>query len=482
MSKTHFDYDYDDYQANNFYTVDNCPLTGSPKLLIIPIWFNDSDTFINTSAKENIRSDIQKAYLGTNAETGWRSVKTFYEEESAGELTLTGTVTDWYSVNSSYTTYGADQSKTTSLVTTATNWYFSNNSSDSKSNYDTNHDGYLDGVLLIYAAPDYSALDNENYGNLWAYCFWLQEAKGTASNPKPNVFFWASYDFMYDSSTSSSRTGGKSSYASGDCSHCTIDAHTFIHEMGHVLGAEDYYDYSQQYNPAGGFSMQDYNVGGHDPYTVMAYGWADPYIPTTSMSITINDFQSSHDLILLANHSVDSPFDEYLLLELYTPTGLNKMDSDYKYDSCPKGPTTPGIRVWHIDARLAYGYQSGEDWYVDPDHMTTDPTHGEVMHAMSNTYYNASDEELEDYYSPFGDGYYDYNILQLIRNNTTYTYQPTNNLSASDLFVQGNSFSMNTYKKQFVGSTNMNNGSTLGWSFTVTSLSSSSATIQLTKA
>ena len=135
---------------------------------------------------------------------------------------------------------------------------------------------------------------------------------------------------MYSSDKASQRTG-KSSYGNGDTRYCNVDAHTFIHEMGHVLGLQDYYDYDGIGTAVGGFTMQDNNVGGHDPYSVIAYGWAQPYIPTNTVTLTINDFQSSHDVVLLANHTVNSPFDEYLLVELYTPTGLNKFDTDYRY-------------------------------------------------------------------------------------------------------------------------------------------------------
>lgn len=471
ISKTHLSYTYDDYKKNNYYALDNCPLSGSPKLLIIPIWFSDSDTFIATDHKETVRSDIEKTYLGSNSDTGWRSVKTFYEEESQSAMTLSGVVTDWYNVGVSYKTYAnssSGQSATTSLVTTASNAYFGKSGSDPRSSFDTNNDGYLDGVMLIYAAPDFQSLGNESYQNLWAYCYWVQQS-ASLTNPIPNVFFWASYDFMYSSSKSYTQTG-LTSYGHGDTSHCNLDSHTFIHEMGHVLGLDDYYDYSSNsFEPAGGFSMQDMNVGGHDPYSVMAYGWADPYIPTKTMSITINPFQSSHDMILLANHTVNSVFDEYMLLELYTPTGLNQFDTTYQYrGGYPQGSSVPGIRLWHVDARLITIEGGYYDW-------TTNPNDGGLMHAMSNTY------EGSDHSSPIGEDYDNYNILQLIRNDTSESYRTSSWLGSNSLFKQGNSYSQSTYSGQFVEGSKMNDGSALGWSFSVTSLSSTSATIQVTK-
>lgn len=463
---------YDDYMENNVWALDSCPTVGNPKLLVIPIWFNDSSTFILESKKETVRSDIEKAYFGSTSETGWHSVKSYYEEESKGAITLSGTVSSWYSVNKSYTTYGSQSSggsATESLVTTATNWYFSNNPSESRTDYDSNGDGYLDGVLLIYAAPDYYAMNSSNYPNLWAYCYWVQsESNRSTSNPGPNTYFWASYDFMYSSSKAYTQTG-KSSYASGDTSHCNIDAHTFIHEMGHVFGLEDYYDYGSGYAPSAGFSMQDYNMGGHDPYSVMALGWANPYIPEESCTIEISAFQKSHDLILLTPewNAFNSPFDEYLLLELYTPTGLNQLDSTYSYASYQSGPTGTGIRLWHIDARLLHvESKSSYDYVYSASNITTNPNYNSnygVYHAMSNTYNDA------DYGSVLGSSYYKYNILELIRNSTSAQTPSSSYISNSDLFGNGSSFNTSTYSKQFANSGGkLNSSKTLGWSFSVT--------------
>lgn len=469
IDKTKLSYTYDDYMVHNYYPLDNCPLEGNPKLLIIPIWFSDSNTFIDISKKNEIRNDIQKAYVGTPSDTGWHSIKSYYETESKNKMTLSATVADWYNVGTSYLTYAyksAQTSSTPELVKTASDYYFSNHLSDNRSNYDSNNDGYLDGVMLIYAAPDNNSIGNSSYENLWAYCNWRQ-VEPNISSPQPNVFFWASYDFLYGSNAYEKT--GKSSYARGYTEYgVTIDTHCFIHEMGHVLGLEDYYDYSGQYIPAGGFSMQDYNVGGHDPYSVMAYGWADPSIPDKSMTISTGDFQSTHDVILLANHSVsNSPFDEYLLLEYYTPTGLNEFDSKHSYrEYYPTGPAKGGIRLWHVDARL-YSFSTYK--------LTTDPTEGGIYHAMSNSYGDGSG-------SPVSPAYDNYNVLQLIRNNKIATYTPKDNLSQSDLFMVGDSFDTSTFRSQFVNGAKMNNGKALGWSFNVVSLSENKAVITLKKA
>ena len=466
--KTELSQSYTDIAANSIYGAGGniCPVTGSPKLLIIPVWFTNSDTYItSTENKNKVRSDIETVYLGTEAQTGWHSVKSYYATESKGLLNLNGTVSDWYEAPNSSSYYANDDdycSITKNLVRNAASWYFDNHT-DNKADYDTNSDGQYDGVMLIYGAPDYRAAGSST-NNLWAYKY-ATGSTGTVSNPAANVFFWASYDFMYGSNKASSRAG--SNYYGGDTSHCTLDGHTFIHEMGHVLGLDDYYDYGDtDYCVAGGFSMQDYNVGGHDPYSVMAYGWADPYIPIKSCQMTINAFQDSHDMILLSSgfNSYGSPFDEYLLLELYTPTGLNKFDTDYVYSGgYPQGPSQPGIRLWHVDARL-YSYYSGS--------YTSNANAGYVDHMNNNS---CSGDRLSGYNDGHGEVW---DLLRLIRRSTTADLTTQAPLSYSDLFTAGSSFTFNTFRSQFAQDT-FNNGAACKWSFTVESVSNTSATISI---
>ena len=480
-------YSYKHFIEHNVYPISATPCSGNPKLLIIPVWFKDSGTFINADKKDVVRSDIETAYFGTNEETGWRSVKSFYAEESFGALNLTGTVSEWYEVNASYSTYARDDDtvpKTISLVKSATNWYFEKHD-DAKTNYDANRDGYLDGVMLIYAAPDYSASKIDSYQNLWAYCFWTQEYQNQdKANPAVNAFFWASYDFMYGENVARNRTG-TSTYASGDTSHCKLDAHTYIHEMGHMLGLEDYYDYSSKaYDPAGAFSMQDFNVGGHDAFSIYALGWGKAYVPADSTTIDLKPMATSGEMILLSPsfNQYNSPFDEYLLLEYYTPTGLNKFDTDHQYCGYyPTGTKTSGIRLWHVDARLVYSATGT----FDSKRMTTNPnvTNGGVALAMKNTYYDGKNDS-SGYLSVLGSGYYNFNLLQMIRNDKDATYYPSKDkdaLSERTLFKPGETFTMENYGKQFVYRGKLNSNKDLGFSFFVNDCNSERASITINK-
>ncbi len=485
---------YTDYTENNVYPLDSCPTIGTIHPVVIPVWFTDSSTYI--SNKDAVREDINAAYFGPEEETGWHSVKTFYEEESKGLLTVDGITTSWYNANKKSTDFYSEDSgmdATLNLVESATSWFFQNYKDHPRSYYDSDSDGYLDAVLLIYAAPDYVRLNNDNASNLWAYCYWMQDPSlKNVSNPGPNTFFWASYDFIYGSNAKS-RTG-KSTYNGGDTSHCDVDAHTFIHEMGHVFGLEDYYDYGPNYySPAAGFSMQDHNVGGHDPYSVMAYGWADPYIPTESCEITIKPFQENHDMIILTPewNEFDSPFDEYLILELFTPTGLNELDCTYAYDNAySAGPSATGIRLWHVDARLAYSNSAESVTYqgqqyqepvFKPSQLTSD-VNFDCLYGVTHAFSNTSGDD--NYGSVLGSDYDKYNLLQVIHNSKTATYKSSADLSNSSLFRNGATFSIGDFSKQFGNGTKLNSSKDLGWSFSVAikgSGASAEATITLVK-
>lgn len=469
-------YTYNDLQNHNIDVLDATPNTGSSKLLVVPVWFTDSSTYIKSDAKARVRSDIESAYFGSGSETGWQSVKTYYQALSQNRLNLTGIVSDWYECGQSSQAFyseGSGAVETMKLVDNAVEWYKSTYSDLSMSSFDTDHNGYLDGVILIYGAPDYSCLRNEGASNLWAYCYWLQGESGTADKPKPNAYFWASYDFLYG------KENGVGDYRGGDTSFCKLDTHTFIHEMGHMLGLDDYYDYSNKFTPAGGFSMQDANVGSHDPYSVLALGWANPYIPTETCALSIKPFQTNHEMVILSNNPKDpfSPFSEYFVVEFYSPTGLNTFDCAHKYSGAyPQGPDKYGIRLWHVDACLLQSTVKGS--FVNLEMSEKIDKDKYYAHAMSNTYYSS---DVKDYISPLGQDYANFNILQLIRNNKNMTYKPSRYFSEKDLFYKGDSFEMDTYKYQFVHNGKLNSGDDFRWSFKVQSISLEEAVITFTK-
>ena len=488
-------YTYQNYADNHYTPIDSCPTTSGlnsvayPKLLVLPVWFSDSSNY--SEDREKVRKDIFDSFFGTNEDVGWYSVYTYYMEESLNSCQILGTVANWHET-SRESSYFDDVPKSQLLIKEAVNNYFQNNPNDSKSSYDIDKDGFYDGVVVIYAAPDYKAryavdktgADNTN---LWAYCFWMQEKNnslvdGVYQDYKVNAYLWASYDFMYDSKKAMERAG--SAYGSGVCDHVNLDTHIYIHEFGHILGLEDYYDYNGTSQPAGGFSMQDGNVGGHDPFSLLALGWVRPYIPIDSCEIKISPFQDTRELILLTpKWNKDNS-----VFEFYTPTNVNELDTKYLYkDKYPQGVNDYGIRLWHVDSRLAYFMNinsSGKYVFSNVLGNTNKDvaSNNGVQTAMCNSY-ATSDPNSTEYCSVLGSEYYDYNILQLIKKNITKNNPPRGNFDNTDLFKENNSFNMNDYKEQFQRKGLLNSGLSLGFSFTVTKIDKSAeeATIKIKK-
>ena len=270
--------------------------------------------------------------------------------------------------------------------------------------------------------------------------------------------------------------------------------------MGHVLGLEDYYDYNSDANSpfdknfwAGAYSMQDFNVGGHDPYSIISLGWANPYVPTETITYTIRPFESSGDVIMLTPDFTNSAFDEYILIELYTPTGVNERDTKYQYSGrYPVGPTTAGIRIWHVDSRLIIPSgpttdRDGNTYYTRSTISTSidktslyclGPTNTTYKRGGSNNGYSTLYPELRNYH-----------LLELIRNEDYMHTRYNDEIANSDLFKTGSTFTFNDYSKYFtrtdggIFSSNkvMNNGKTLGFTVSIDSVNSSRAIVTVTK-
>ena len=469
------------------------PAAGNLKFAVIPIWFADSSTeqfYVGTSGylepmspmnRYEFRHNIDKAFFGTPEEVGWNSVKSFYETESGGTLTISGKTSYWYECPLPSTEYydrQADRSKQIQLMKDAVEFFFETNPDEARTDYDSDQDGYLDYCCFIYAAPNYNFSQKEDAKNMWAYRSSVQNSSlCNVTKPGLNNYFWASCDFVW--------------YNYGP--YHTLSTEVLIHETGHGFGIMDYYDYNYLYSPAGCFTMQDYNVCGHDPFSVMSIGWCDPYIPTETTRIQIGAFQKNHDLILLTPewNSLNSAFDEYLLLELYTSTGLNEfhdengrwiarnMQDRHFVDS------EVGIRLWHVDARLTYQY---DDWQTHmmrwSKDLTNDPSAYNATEAMSNTYY-VEDGAENDRCSRLGSDYYNYNLLELIQCSAWMSAPQSRGDTTLYLYREGTGFTLgenqnitiddvryDVYRptSYFKNNGKLNSGLDLGWSFVVESI------------
>ncbi len=151
-----------------------------------------------------------------------------------------------------------------------------------------------------------------------------------------------------------------------------LNAETYIHELGHLLGLPDLYSGTHSYGPLGGWDMMDYNVGDHGPANKLLYGWLKPLVATTGeYQVTLDSYSKDSDgmnsALLIpysgSNLSDGDAFDEYLLVVFYTPGGL--YNAHY---NTTLSVEDAGIVVYHVDARLNNSFSFWGNYFrVDND-------------------------------------------------------------------------------------------------------------------
>lgn len=462
------------YDVSDFAIASDYPYTpakGDVKLLCIPVLVKDYSKY----ATEDIRQDINDMLFGNKNQTGWESVSSFYKESSYGKLNITGTVSDWYDPNLTAAQIAkkdeaSEYTYTGELLDDAIAWYKKKYNTDMKE-FDNNSDGYIDGVFLVYSAPDYTYDDSLSSSTFWAFTSWTN-SKGNTSSPVGCTYFWASYDFMYEGYEDE------------------LDSHTFVHETGHMLGLDDYYSYNtlskDDYmgpSPAGNITMMDANVTDLDCYSKFSLGWTEPYLIDKEGELTISLSSENGDSIIIPakGATVNNAYDEYAILELFGPEGLSEKDlkEGYSYNLSSGKITDDGIRMYHIDSRLCTYDSTGKNIVYSSDPTEYKNSNYGYARAHTNTPSGYYDGEKSESYNYLNDKY---RLIQVISNEGKNYASSYYTLNDKTLFHAGDKFdnSSSTFTNQFVNKTKLNTGKELAYDFEVLSIESGKATIRFT--
>ena len=399
------------------YYLDGCPTMGAPAVLVIPIAFSDG----NSLTAGNI--DLLELAFGENGDYE-HSVAKYYNTSSYGQLNLDVTVLDsWYKPKYASTYYAdltdeegyanGDQvlmdeilqelSKTMDL-----------------SLFDSDGNTVIDAIVMI----NNLTIQEDDFH--WAYRYWNYYADDDGyyyeyDGVSANDYVWASYYFLHEYTDD---------YGTDYSDTSVMNTYTYIHEFGHILGADDYYDTSDAGNhPMDGCDIMDGMFGDHNAYTKFNLGWITTsrlVVTGSRVTLTLEDFSKNGDTIILANNfdSTLGAYQEYYIVVYYTNNGLNSGDNGYF--------SRDGIVVYHINATL-FSEEYGGEIYYDVYNNNTDP----------------SDEYgTED------------NLIEFVKSaNDTYTY------------IVGDTLPV----------TKDDSGKTLGYTLVVDSLTSDTATITFTK-
>lgn len=407
------------------YYLDGCPTTGSPAVLVVPVEFSDV-----TALSKNYDIDkIVAAFKGNGEDCDYYSLHDYYYISSYQQLDLDITVLDYWFMPEHDSSYYATATRDTingeeevgdQLIIDEILTSLEGKLDLTK--FDSDNNGFIDSIVLI------NTLDiNDELLFNWAYRYWnlLTDDEGyyyDYDGVSANDYLWASYQFMFESYD-------EEGYVNYDNKNLT-NTYTYIHEFGHILGADDYYDTAYIGTPLDGCDIMDSMLGDHNAFTKFNYGWLTNsrlVVAEESVTLDLEDFSKNGDTIIIANNFDEDlgAYQEYYIVVYYTNNGLNS--GDYGYFS------RNGIVVYHVNASLYKEVYDGITYY-DIYNNNTD---------VSNQY-GTKDNLIEFVKSP----------------NDTFTYMEGDSLSSSIVDDQGN---------------------TISYTFVVDSLTETTATLTFTK-
>ena len=353
------------------------PSIGDSKVLVFVVDFPDDLIVDETTALQ----DTFLAFNGTSEELTFESLNSYYQISSFNQLNITADVFGVYTAeyDSSYYEqanedfYAYDEVTGEYLYPEAPHpdsdiiyellTYYDNDIDYNE--YDGNNDGYIDGIYVIY---NHDISYDSGSDLWWAYQYYYMYYD-TFDGVSPNYYVWSGIDFFYEGEDN-------------------VNARTIIHETGHMLGLEDYYDYYEYdaVNEGGlGTFMMDYTVGDHDVFSKILLGWITPRVIDKSMTVDILPHLENGDVLLVIDEWKNTIFDEYFLIMYYTPEGLNELDQNYMF-------TQEGIIIFHVSAAIDNGYNDELYYYSIFNNNNTD-TEDKLINIIEAD----MDEDIERY-------------------------------------------------------------------------------------
>ena len=304
------------------------PSVGEPYLTVIPVDFGDAPASL---IEADYVGQLKEAFFGNSSFNQYVSLAEYYDKASFHRLHVKGEVAPKaFRSAESYATLraksNASQTKAalSRIYNEAIAWY-------NGQGFKTHELAHGDPIYFVYLAP-YSGMDGSTSSRssmMWAF---------TINDPAP--ICWSSYYMMHP------REDG------------AVDAHTFLHEFGHMLGLKDYYDTNSftelsLCSPLGRMDMMDCSLGEQCGFSKMLLGWETPYVVNGAAEITLRPSSGNGDFVLLPIGEYNgTPFDEYILLDYYTPSYLNAADATLRSDVTMSLMKKAGVRAFHIDGRL----------------------------------------------------------------------------------------------------------------------------------
>jgi immune inhibitor A len=297
------------------------PVIGVRKAIVLLVDFSD-----------NIASTSQSHYVNLLFSSGTYptgSMRDYYQEVSYNQLDIQGEVTGWYRAPQLYSYYtngsygfGSYPRNAQRLTEDTVNLAdpFVN-----FANYDNDGDTYVDALFIVHAGPGAEVTGNPN--DIWSHK-WVTSYVMNVDGVKVHTYSMEPED-------------GKIG--------------VFSHELGHVFGLPDLYDYEYDSQGIGNWGLMasgSWGGGGTRPvhpcaWSKIALGWVTPIVPTTNQNTVLFPHVETNQVIykLWTN---GTPANEYFLVENRQNVGFD--------ESLPGN----GLLIWHIDDNKP---TNDEQWY-----------------------------------------------------------------------------------------------------------------------
>lgn len=221
--------------------------------------------------------------------------------------------------------------------------------------YDLDKDGYIDGICINFAG-----MNEGRDSNWWSHVSWYRGlSKGQSDSESQENDSWdgvkaANYMLFHTQIDADS----------GEVNVSDSEGHrTLIHETGHMLGLDDYYNFDDASKGIQTEDMMCYNEGEHNGFSKWLLGWIEE---EQILWITKEDVDENGMDVSLAPISTENPSASDKLIAVIAPEKEeeNAINAEYfvvEYDQSGVGNYSgeTGFRVFHVDAHLdenAYGF------------------------------------------------------------------------------------------------------------------------------
>lgn len=474
------------YLTKGFYKLENptldvtclnssySPHEGEINVLVVPIEFKNHGGYYDTTKwKEDDLDKVNDYYFGDKEDTpeNWNSFKTYYETASFNKVKVNGMVSKIY-YEEEYTLKDVNEGNFNlvfTLLKRATDFIKEEYKELDFKKFDLNSDGKFDNIHFITNAPK-----SVDWGeNLWPH--------------------------MSNTGISGSLTSLETDvYSLSSLSHFD-SARTAIHEQGHMFGLDDYYDYTEYSSKdyIGSADMQSLNCFDWNSYSKFLMNWNTPYVIDGTLNettITLKAASLNGDFLIIpsnVNTFNNSPFDEYFMLELFSPFNNNEDDwynyypkEILSYYNIKEGLGDYGVRLYHVDSRL-YGFNSnvndGKEIFNKEELELNE--YKNIMIGANNS------SDPTSYRSKVPDLFKNHKLLTLIQKEKVDTFGTglRSLLTSNDLFKENDEFNFNDYKHFLSKNINkypinsMNNGENFPYKIKFIKMDKESVTIKITK-